>query len=74
LAKSGKILKKEGKGAEKRLLYEVFHGVKNLDYMHSRKTLSDVCRRSKFKKFRVRFMNLHGRQQKRKRIAVELYR
>ena len=63
-------LEKEGQGPDKRLWGEIFNGVKNLDYMHSRKTLLDICKLSKFKHFRVRFMNLN----KRRRIITELYR
>jgi len=57
-----KKLKKEGTGAEKRILGEVFDGVKNISYKHSRKTLRAAVEKSKFKKFSVRFMNLHGRR------------
>lgn len=63
-------LKKEGIGADKRLWGRVFRGVKNLDYMHSRKTLRAVCKKSKFEHFNVRFMNLHGRRC----IVAELYK
>jgi len=63
-------VKKEGVGTDKRIWGEVFNGVKNLDYMHSRKTLKAVCEKSKFELFRVRFSNLH----RRRRIVAELYK
>jgi ubiquinone/menaquinone biosynthesis C-methylase UbiE len=65
-----KKLKEEGVGADKRILGEIFNGVKNLSYKHSRKTLQAVCEKSKFKNFSVRFMNLHGRRC----IIAELYK
>ena len=60
--KIAKKLKKEGIGADKRICSEIFRGVKNLHYQHSRKTLKTICEKSKFKHFRVHFMNLHGRR------------
>jgi ubiquinone/menaquinone biosynthesis C-methylase UbiE len=63
-------VEREGIGPDKRIWGEVFHGVKNLDYMHSRKTLKTICEKCKFERYHVRFMNLHGCR----RIVAELYK
>lgn len=63
-------LKEKGIGADKRIFGEVFDGVKNLSYKHSRKTLLNVVKKSRFERFSVRFMNLHGRRC----IVAELYK
>ena len=55
-------VKKESIGADKRILSEVFDGVKNISYKHSRKTLQDAVEKSKIENYSVRFMNLHGRR------------
>lgn len=68
--KISKKLKKEGKGHSKRLWGEFFSGIKNVGFVHSRKTLYDVCCASKFKKFNVCFKNLYGKR----RIVVFLYK
>lgn len=65
-----KKLNEEGTGIDKRILVEVYNGVKNLIYKHSRKTLQSVVKKSKFKRSSVRFMNLHGRRC----IVAELYK
>ena len=63
-------LKTEGQGPVKRLWGEVFNNVKNLDYIHDRKTLTDICRNSEFSKSKVGFKNMNGRR----RLVMYLYK
>ncbi|MBU0686991.1 MAG: class I SAM-dependent methyltransferase [Candidatus Margulisbacteria bacterium] len=68
------LLKEEGQGVEKRLLFldydielnAIVHGT--LHYVHDRKSLANICKASKFKHFIVGFKNMYGGR----RLAVYL--
>ena len=68
------ILKKSreyGKGAKGSRIYgPEFFGRRLDNYIHSRKTLIELCKRSKFKKYTVGFCNVS----KRRRLVVYLYK
>ena len=60
----------EGTGPDGRLWGAVFNGVKNLSYVHTRKTLARICDSSRFRKVRVGFKNIFHRR----RLVAYLYR
>lgn len=63
-------LRKEGKGKDKRIWGHFYCGMQLDDYVHSRKTMDSLCKKSKFKKFKVGFMNVHNRR----RLVAYLYK
>lgn len=63
-------IKEEGQGPDKRIWGEEFNGTKNLDYIHNREILKNICKKSKFNKFNVGFKNMNGRR----RLVMYLYK
>ena len=57
-------------GENKRVWGETFNGVKSTTYIHTRKTLSLICKDSKFKNYKVGF----ARIMKGQRLTIKLYK
>ncbi|MFW6026586.1 MAG: class I SAM-dependent methyltransferase [Candidatus Woesearchaeota archaeon] len=55
-------LKLEGKGKDKKILVDEIDGVLNTDYMHDKKSLKEICFKSRFKNYTIKFMNLHKKR------------
>lgn len=63
------ILRREGRGPEKRWWREGVNGLEDSDYTHTRTTLRNICKESGLKKFRAGFKNIAGKR----RLVLFLY-
>lgn len=63
-------LKARGMGSDGRILTSYLKGIKSISYIHDRSTLRALCRKSKFKRWKVQFKNMNVRR----RLAVYLYK
>lgn len=64
------ILKKIGKGEDRKILESSFSGIKGLNYVHDLKSLKKLCSQSKFTECKMEFMEMGDL----KRIALFLYK
>jgi len=62
------LLKQKGSGSGKRVVTEKIAGIEVSLYFQDRRSLTQLCRTSRFKDFNVRFKNMNGRR----RVAVFL--
>lgn len=65
-----KEVKGSGLGEDGRILKEELEGLESVVYIHNRKTLSQICKKSKFKKYRTFLKNMN----KQKRLVMCLYK
>lgn len=63
-------LKERGLGSDGRLLRSELMGIESISYIHDRSTLRRLCRKSKFKRWKIQFKNMNARR----RLVLYLYK